>query len=147
MGFVLYSDEAGTYTFTRTADEAENPTLNILSGTYRKMANATLDFDNHNYMLLGNKQQGVGFYRLDASSYIPAYRAYILRDKQSAASEDAEHAKLSFDETSGVKQAPMASDAIATGFYGTAGEKRSQLERGLNIVRMSDGTVRKVMVK
>lgn len=147
VGFVLYSDEAGTYTFTRTADEAENPTLNILSGTYRKMANATLDFDNHNYMLLGNKQQGVGFYRLDASSYIPAYRAYILRDKQSAASEDAEHAKLSFDETSGVKQAPMASDAIATGFYGTAGEKRSQLERGLNIVRMSDGTVRKVMVK
>ncbi len=147
VGFVLYSDTPDTYTFTRTADEAENPTLNILSGTYKKMVNSTLDFDNHNYMLLGNKQQGVGFYRLDASSYIPAYRAYILRDKQAVASGDAELAKFAFDETTGVKQTPTATDATATHFYGVAGEKRSQLERGLNIVRMSDGTVRKVMVK
>lgn len=147
VGFVLYSDVPGTYTFTRTADAAESPVENILSGTFKKMVNASLDFDNHNYMLLGNKDQGVGFYRLSASSYIPAYRAYIVRDRQSTTSDEAEHAKLAFDESTGVKQTQKAGDNTAVLFYSVAGEKRKRLLRGLNIVRMSDGSVRKVMVK
>lgn len=34
-----------------------------------------------------------------------------------------------------------------TAVYGNAGERRARLERGMNIVRMSDGTTRKLIVK
>lgn len=41
----------------------------------------------------------------------------------------------------------MPTNAKATGVYGIAGDKRSKMVRGINIVRMSDGSVRKLLVK
>lgn len=94
-------------------------------------------------MLLGNKIAGVGFYRLAEDSYIPAYRAYILRDKTAASLM----AKVVFSDATGVAQVEMPTNAKATGVYGIAGDKRSKMVRGINIVRMSDGSVRKLLVK
>ena len=143
VGVVLFSETPGTYTFTRTDAEAAAPADNILSGTYKRIAGGNLDFENHNYMLLGNKTAGVGFYRLAEDSYIPAYRAYILRDKTAASLM----AKVVFSDATGVAQVEMPTNAKATGVYGIAGDKRSKMVRGINIVRMSDGSVRKLLVK
>ena len=143
VGFVLYSTTPGTYTFKRSSKSAATPTGNILSGTYKKIANGDLDFDNHNYMLLGNKDNVVAFYALDATSYIPAFRAYLLLDKTAAS----KMASFEFDQTDGINRTDVVKDLSVTGYYGVSGEKRARLERGINLVRMSDGSVRKVLVK
>ena len=143
VGFVLYADEAGTYTFTRSQSAAETPSDNILSGTCKQQNAADLDFASNNYMLLDDKTDGVAFYTLASDSFIPAYSAYILR------SYDANDnvAKLEFDTPTGISTPQSAADATPTAFYGIAGDKRNHMVRGINIVRMSDGTVRKVIVK
>ncbi len=145
VGFLLYSDNEGTYTFKRTKTAADYPTENILSGTYKKMANATLDFTGHDYMLLGNKSKGVGFYRLDASSYIPAYRAYILRGKTTSA--DQEYAAFNFGDPTAIEGTKTDADATVTAIYGISGERRNALSSGVNVVKMSDGSVKKIIVK
>ena len=144
VGFLLYSDVADTYTFKRTTTAAEHPTANILSGTYKKIANSNLDLTNHDYMLLGNKSKGVGFYRLSADSYIPAYRAYILRDKATEA--DVEYTSFDFTPT-GINGIQSDATATVTAIYGLSGERRNTLGRGVNVVKMSDGSVKKVIVK
>lgn len=143
-GFILYSDNAGIYTFKRTTDAADDPTANILSGTYTKIANEDLDFTNYDYMLLGNKSKGVGFYRLSADSYIPAYRAYILRDKATEAKVEF----TSFDFTpTGINGIHTDTSATVNAIYGLSGERRNTLEHGFNVVKMNDGSVKKVIVK
>ncbi len=145
VGFLLYSDNAGTYTFKRTKSAAETPAGNILSGTYKKIANDHLDFTNHNYMLLGNKSKGVGFYRLASDSYIPAFRAYILRDK--ATSADVDYSSFDFTDLTGIDGIKTDTPATVTAIYGLSGECRSTLTRGVNVVKMSDGSVKKIIVK
>ena len=56
-------------------------------------------------------------------------------------------AKVVFSDATGVAQVEMPTNAKATGVYGIAGDKRSKMVRGINIVRMSDGSVRKLLVK
>lgn len=146
VGFVLYSDNAGTYTFKRTNSAAETPAGNILSGTYKTIANDHLDFTNNNYMLLGNKSQGLGFYRLASDSYIPAFRAYILRDKN-ISGEGKQYAGLDFDIETAIDAISNSSAASVKAVFGINGEQRANMRRGINLVKMSDGSVRKVLVK
>ncbi len=47
----------------------------------------------------------------------------------------------------GINNVNSASEAKATAIYGVNGARRSQLAKGVNIVKMSDGTVKKVLVK
>ena len=146
VGFMLHSDNAGTYTFKRTNSAAETPACNIFSGTYKTITNDHLDFTNHNYMLLGNKSQGVGFYRLASDSYIPTFRAYILRDK-SAGTDSKEYAAFDFETEMAIDAINNASTASVKAVFGINGERRAKLERGINMVKMTDGSVRKVLVK
>ena len=146
VGFLLYSDNADTYTFKRTTSAAETPAGNILSGTYKKIENSHLDFTNHNYMLLGNKSQGVGFYRLASDSYIPAFRAYILRDKNTSADSN-QYAVFDFNGETSINGIDNASGAMVKAVFGINGEQRAKLQRGINVVKMTDGSVKKVIVK
>ncbi len=146
VGFMLHSDNAGTYTFKRTNSAAETPAGNIFSGTYKEIANENLDFTNYNYMLLGNKSQGVGFYRLASDSYIPTFRAYILRDK-TAGTDSKEYAAFDFETETSIDAINNASTASVKAVFGINGERRAKLERGINMVKMTDGSVRKVLVK
>ncbi len=146
VGFLLYSDNVGTYTFKHTNNAAETLAGNILSGTYKKMENGQLDFTSHNYMLLGNKSLGVGFYRLAADSYIPAFRAYILRDKSTSA-ESNQYAMFDFNHETAISDITNAAGASVKGIFGINGEQRATLQRGINVVKMTDGSVRKVLVK
>ncbi len=49
--------------------------------------------------------------------------------------------------TTGIHGINTTSEAKTTGIYGVNGARKSQLTKGLNIVKMSDGTVKKVLVK
>ena len=51
------------------------------------------------------------------------------------------------DETSGISRPAVAHNDGVTRYYGIDGRQQDGLQRGLNIIRMSDGTYRKVMVK
>ncbi len=44
-----------------------------------------------------------------------------------------------------VEDVTVSSDATVTAIYGVDGAERSSLQSGLNIVRYSDGTARKVL--
>lgn len=49
--------------------------------------------------------------------------------------------------TTGINQINTASEVKATEIYSANGARKSQLTKGLNIVKMSDGTMKKVLVK
>lgn len=146
-GFVIFSDVDATtnYRFYYSPESAAQPAGNILSGTVDGIAHEDLSFDKYDYLLLGNKSRGVGFYVLDETSYIPACRAYI----QVAHGEGTKNSYAAFDFNgeAGVEGVNASTTAKVVAVYGISGEKRSAMQHGLNIVKMSDGTVKKVMVK
>lgn len=49
--------------------------------------------------------------------------------------------------TTGINEIGNTTDAKVSEIYGVNGARKSQLTKGLNIVKMSDGTVKKVLVK
>lgn len=49
--------------------------------------------------------------------------------------------------TTGINEIDSTTDAKVSEIYGVNGARKSQLTKGLNIVKMSDGTVKKVLVK
>lgn len=49
--------------------------------------------------------------------------------------------------TTGINEIGSTTDAKVSEIYGVNGTRKSQLTKGLNIVKMSDGTVKKVLVK
>lgn len=49
--------------------------------------------------------------------------------------------------TTGINEISSTTDAKVSEIYGVNGARKSQLSKGLNIVKMSDGTVKKVLVK
>lgn len=49
--------------------------------------------------------------------------------------------------TTGINEIGSTTDAKVSEIYGVNGARKSQLTKGLNIVKMSDGTVKKVLVK
>ena len=52
-----------------------------------------------------------------------------------------------YDYSTGIATQQMSKDAKVVDAYQLNGLKRNGVQRGLNIVRMSDGTTRKVVVK
>ena len=62
--------------------------------------------------------------------------------------EDAIKAAEDFiNATTGINEIGSTTDAKVSEIYGVNGARKSQLIKGLNIVKMSDGTVKKVLVK
>ena len=51
------------------------------------------------------------------------------------------------NDTTGINEIGSTTDAKVSEIYGVNGARKSQLTKGLNIVKMSDGTVKKVLVK
>ncbi|MDY5876925.1 MAG: hypothetical protein SPJ79_04980 [Prevotella sp.] len=146
-GFIIYSKTPDTYTFIYTRKQANAPQGNLLSGNPEQ--NSVRQGDNDGCVYgLANKSQGLGFYNLNSGQNIAANCAYIVLKPQ----EVTQVKRVAFifdgeDIPTAIDKAESAINANATAVYGVAGEQRSALRRGINIVRMSDGTVRKVAVK
>ena len=146
-GFIIYSTTPDTYTFIYTRKKANAPQSNLLSGNPEQNSVDQGDNDGCVYGL-ANKSQGLGFYNLNSGQNIAANCAYIVLKPQ----EVTQVKRVAFifdgeDIPTAIDKAESAINANATAVYGVAGEQRSALRRGINIVRMSDGTVRKVAVK
>lgn len=151
-GVVLYSDvdEATTFRFWHTLKAAETtqPT-NILLGTNTRIEAADRNQSSNLYYALSNKSKGVGFYEIDETKgvAIPANRAYLEVSKSAAASNAI---ILSLDENLATGIDNIATDNAEAGIeaiYNAAGIRTNRLQQGVNIIRMSNGAVKKVFVK
>lgn len=150
-GFVVYAEGEGmpgTLRFTFSPDSASLPDGNILVGTVDGIDNADLSFADFTYMTLGNNSLGNGFYAVDASASIPVCSAFLqLPTGGDEMPEAPSFAIFDFDYSTSLTRIPTT---VAPGFsacYGISGKRQSRLQRGLNIVRMADGTVKKVAVR
>ena len=145
-GFLLHADvETDTeFTFWYTDKKADAPEENILRGTVERIAPENRPQDVY---VLANRNHGVGFYRLNDEQGIPANRAYLVGNGNTPTDTEAKIA-IGWGDATGVDNVETAGEAATvTAVYGIAGERRARMERGVNIVRMSDGTTRKVIVK
>lgn len=139
-GVLLIDDEAATSVVLSPASKglasAETP-ANILSGTYTAMEN---DYDK--YLLFGkctHTPAHVGFFVSYNASTIKPFCAFI--DKGASAAKGYE---LSWGEDALQR---VAAQGKSKAIYGMDGAKRSTMQQGVNIIRMEDGSVRKIIRK
>lgn len=146
-GYILKTNAEGTYTFYRTGKPADAPaTSNYLNGNPSMENVMPTDSEKGNVYVLANKNKGLGFYILAANNPIRHNCAYIVLEPEKVT--QIKCVSFLFDDIStAIDKAETETDVKATAVYGVAGEQRSAVRRGINIVRMSDGTVRKVAVK
>ena len=146
-GYILKTTTTGTFTFFRTGKSADAPAAtNYLKGNPSMENVMPTDTEEGNVYVLAKKSQGLGFYNLAANNAIKHNCAYIVIEPEKVT--QIKRVSFLFDDTpTAIDKAETAINADATAVYGVAGEQRSALRRGINIVRMSGGTVRKVAVK
>ena len=76
------------------------------------------------------------------------YNTYKEKNGGEAKLKAAKEAAEAFiNATTGINEIGSTTDAKVSEIYGVNGARKSQLTKGLNIVKMSDGTVKKVLVK
>lgn len=145
-GFLLYAPEitADTdYEFVFTSNATSAPVVNLLYGNVERRT----DTDNlTDVFVLANKSNGVGFYHLQSKQALAANVAYL----RIANSESIDAAAKVFieDSTTGVDAVETETNvATKAVIYDIQGRQTNTMRRGVNIVRMSDGSVRKVIVK
>ena len=90
------------------------------------------------YYLSGNK-----FYKATTDIPTKGFRAYFMPKSAEIKSLGFDFDDVDFTGIEGVES--NAAETVA--IYGADGTLRSDLQKGINIVRMSDGTTKKVMVK
>ena len=146
-GYILKTTKTGTFTFFRTGKPADAPAAtNYLKGNPSMENVMPTDTEKGNVYVLAKKDRGLGFYNLAANNAIRHNCAYIVIEPEKVT--QIKRVSFLFDDMpTAIDKAETAINANATAVYGVAGELRSALRRGINIVRMSDGTVRKVAVK
>ena len=98
-----------------------------------------------NAWALQNQGNGASFYPVKREVTMPAERVWLTVPFESNVKS------LSFvitdgEATSIVTPGDDAPEAVS-GVYGVSGAQLNSLQKGINIIRLSDGTVRKVMVK
>ena len=120
---------------TAEISKDQNSTLTGLFQT--KVIDVTADDDN--YYGISNNQ----FVKANKSLTVKPFRAYITTSGNAAS-------KLRIDiaggEASAISALTSAANTVA-GIYGANGTRQNSLTKGLNIVKMSDGSVQKIMVK
>lgn len=145
-GYILKTTTTGTFTFYKTEKLADDIDANCLKGNPSRENVMPTETEKGNVYVLANMDRGLGFYILPANNAIRHNCAYIVIEPEKVT--QIKRVSFLFDDTpTAIDKAEAAINANATAVYGVAGEQRSALRRGINIVRMSDGTVRKVAVK
>ncbi|MGM9709419.1 MAG: hypothetical protein ACI3ZB_07455, partial [Prevotella sp.] len=146
-GFLLYAPEitADTdYEFVYTSNATSAPVVNLLYGNVERRTDTDKLTD---VFVLANKlKNGVGFYHLKSGEALAANVAYLrIADSESI---DATAKVFIEDSTTGVDAVETETNvATKAVIYDIQGRQTNTMRRGVNIVRMSDGSVRKVLVK
>lgn len=137
--YILYAEEGydgAALTGYGTA-AADSYKVGWLTGVYTTSA-----APNGSYVLQ-NGADGVAFYLVDTSEATPsvgAYRCYLTVPTTARA------LYINFDEATAVETIKALTSGKNT-IYNAAGAEVPSLQKGLNIIKTSDGTIRKVMVK
>lgn len=92
-----------------------------------------------NVYSLGNSNQ----FELNAATLVEAFRAYLTLDAETTCP----NFLPVFDEFNSSLQDVLDGDATVEGYYDTTGRRIAHLQKGINLVRMSNGKTLKVMVE
>ncbi|MCR4613486.1 MAG: hypothetical protein K5778_05745 [Bacteroidaceae bacterium] len=152
-GVILYKSglTANTpFRFYRTNETVEPIAGNMLQGAVNRIEVAQKQTGTY-YVLSKKSVDGeptVGFFKLSDTTAVPAHRAYLLIPEGSSVKAYV----FSFNEEedvtpTAVQQIETDAEATVTGIYSLNGARQQTLQRGMNIVRMSDGSVKKILVK
>lgn len=138
---LVYSDDVvNAEKFYGEAESSEDLSNGLLVGVYSRTA-----VPAGNYVLQKQNNK-VAFYRVSsetASVYVGANRAYL-------SGETSNGVKAFFFNEEGMATGINAIDALVDGkaeIYNAAGVRMSNLQKGVNIIRTSDGKTQKVLVK
>lgn len=145
QGFVLHTDNAAAadYNFV-FADDKTPATIdtNLFSGTTEE----TTQEDSKYYWVISNHPTTgkIGFFILNDEVKIPAHKAYFAVDRSQVNLSNC--SVFSFDNnTTGIHTAAANKNATIVAIYNAAGKQQASLAKGLNIVKMSDGSIKKIM--
>ena len=127
------------YKANTTADVATPVASNGLVGTFEAM-NAPKG--NYYYVLSGNK-----LYQVDSDVSVGANHAYINLDEVSPVSSGVKAVKLAFDDEVATSISGTDEQVQVKAIYSVNGTVQRGMKKGVNIVKMSDGSVKKVLVK
>lgn len=130
------------YRVSKTANDKESPILNNgLVGTFSDIYAP----QNQNCFVFSNNE----LYYVNSDVKIAANRAYLNLTEVPAITSTAKLIALSLvgDEIVGIESADADSDIIPVAFYTLSGTKIDKPQRGVNIMKMSNNTYRKVMIK
>ena len=89
------------------------------------------------YIAVTNTAQTLYIDRLEKGSYIVEYDMYV---------NNANSVSLN-DLSAGVEELLVDDDAVPVEYYDAMGRRHATPQQGVNIVKMSNGTVKKVLVK
>lgn len=95
------------------------------------------------YILQTQEATGQAFYQLNEARTAAAYRAYLTGP---VAAEGVKALTLGGDATA-ISTIEALTSGNFEGIYNAAGAKINRMEKGVNIIRMTDGTTRKVVIK
>lgn len=150
-----------------TAEEAAVPTLDVVMGQDDDWQptlateqapvpenvvanNATLTWDDSNYTLLWAicKDDVVVAFTKTPTYIVKEKGTYSVRAANEMGGLSAASEAVVVSTTTGIRNINEQDNAIAvTGIYTVDGKRIQKLQQGINIVRMSDGTTKKVMFK
>ena len=137
---VLLEGAAGTYTFEAddasvegSADAVQN---GLLTASYAGTEAAKGGY------VLQNQDGSVAFFRFEGARTMKPFRAYIPANVNSSAKS----LNIVFNESTGIT-AHNNSNATTVIRFNAAGQKLAGEQKGLNIMKMSNGEVKKVFVK
>lgn len=165
------------YRFYRTNDEVEPINGNLLLGTskriepnekqpdadYFMLAKKTITYDKVTYTdnpddpehpiksVAEATEPVVGFFKLAENTAIKANKAYlVVNDDNAMLAKEAylfSLGELDDDFPTNISQMPNSEDLKVKAIYSIDGRLQKHLRKGVNIIRMADGTTTKVFVR
>ena len=143
---VIVFGEPGTYDVPEC--ETDMVFCNMLKGLVLPQKLSPVDNDDRKVFTLTSGEEGTGFYPLDDQQWYAAGTAY-LQLPENAITSDVKQIRLEIEESisTEVGKTTLNSDSKVGIIYGINGQRRASVNKGINILRMSDGTTRKVLIK
>lgn len=117
------------------------PTGNLeLIGTFEKKTVLAADYPGKNIYAISNNQFVQGL----TSITVPAFRAYFTAEERAEA-----NLRLAFadNEATAIEKLTGKNGVEVEAVYSVSGASQPALQKGLNLVKFSDGSVKKVIVK
>jgi hypothetical protein len=135
------SGEGITVTGSGALEAAGTPLDNLeLIGTFEKKTIMASEYPDKKLYVISNNQ----FVQGTNSITVPAFRAYFTSGTSSGA-----NIRLGFadEEVTAINKLAGEGGVTVKGIYSASGASVPALQKGLNLVEFSDGSVRKVIVK